>query len=163
MLKLLQTEFITNQKNKESLIYEGNMFNCEKEKNDGRKFWKCNHYYCEKRVHTKGEKIAEFSHHNHTTSPAEIEAFKVRSTIHKRSIESRDAPALIIAEATAKLNPAAIAQLPPLDSMKRTIRGERKIELGAPANPNNTLEIEIPDSYKVTERGELFLLFDSEP
>ena len=42
MLKLLQTEFITNQKNKESLIYEGYIFNCEKEKNDGRKFWKCN-------------------------------------------------------------------------------------------------------------------------
>ena len=101
----------------------------------GRKFRKCNHYYpgsskCGKRVHTKGEEvIAEFSHHNHTTSPAEIEALKVRSTIRRSAIESRDAPALIIAEATAKLNPAAIAQLPPLYSMKRTIRGERKIEL----------------------------------
>ena len=103
------------------------------------------------------------SNHNNNTSSAEIEALEVRSTIRKRAIESRDAPALIIAEATAKLNPAAIAQLPPLDSMKRTIRGERKIELGAPANPNNTLELEIPDSYKVTKRGKLFLLFDSRP
>ena len=99
----------------------------------------------------------------HTTSPAEIEALKVRSTICKPAIESRDAPALIIAEATAKLNPAAIAQLPPRDFMKRPIQGERKIKLGAPANPNNTLELEIPDSYKVTKRGELLLLFDSGP
>ena len=101
------------------------------------------------------------SHHNYTTSPAKIIALKVRSTIRKRAIESRNAPALIIAKAIAKLNPAAIAQLPPLDSMKRTIRGERKIELGAPANSNNTLELDIPDSYKVAKRGELFLLFDS--
>ena len=169
MLKLLQTEFLINQKNKESLIYEGYVFNCEKEKKDGRKFWKCNQYYagaskCGKRVHTKGEEvIAEFSQHNHTTSPAEIEALKARSTIRKRAIESRDAPALIIAEATAELNPAALAQLPPLDTMKRTIRAERKIELGAPANPKSTLELEIPDNYRVTKRGELFLLFDSGP
>lgn len=43
MLKLL--EFILNQKNKESLIYGSYIFNCEKEKADGRKFWKCNRYY----------------------------------------------------------------------------------------------------------------------
>ena len=61
---------------------------------------------------------------------------------------------MVIAEATAKLNPAAIAQLPPLDSIKRTIRVERKIELGAPVNPNNTLELEILDFYKVTNCGD---------
>ena len=118
--------------------------------------WKASSY-------KRGKVIAEFSYHNHTTSPAEIEALKVRSTIRKRTIESRDALALIIAEATAKLNPAAIAQLPPLDSMKRTILGEHIIELGAPDNPNNTLELDIPDSYKVTKGGEHFLLFDIGP
>ena len=41
--------------------------------------------------------MVEFSQHNHTTSPAEIEALKVRLTIRKRAIESRDVPALIIA------------------------------------------------------------------
>ena len=42
MLKVLQTEFIINQKHKESLIDEGSLFNCQKEHNatDGRKFFK---------------------------------------------------------------------------------------------------------------------------
>ena len=38
MLKLLQPEFVKNQKNKEVEDY---IFNCETEAKDGRKFWKC--------------------------------------------------------------------------------------------------------------------------
>ena len=42
MIKLLHTEFIkTNQKNKESLIYEGYILNCETKKEHGRKVLKC--------------------------------------------------------------------------------------------------------------------------
>ena len=70
-------EFIQNQKKHDSLIYQGYIFNCDREKKDGRKFWKCKYYYggaarCGKRVHTRGDEIIEeFSVHNHAPSAAE--------------------------------------------------------------------------------------------
>jgi hypothetical protein len=45
--------------------------------------------------------------------------------------------------------------------MKRTVQNKRKLASGAPNDPNNLINLLIPDNYRITSNGEKFLYYDS--
>ncbi|KAK9707759.1 hypothetical protein QE152_g27644 [Popillia japonica] len=69
----------------------------------------------------------------------------------------------VVAEVPRGLSLASTAQLPSVSSLKKTVQRVRNELRGAPANPRNLIELVLPENYKRTTDGELFLLFDSGP
>ena len=59
------------------------------------------------------------------------------------------------------MHPSTVNNLPKLESVKRTIRNYKSISIESCGNPSTTSEIVIPDKYKITLKGEPFLLYDS--
>jgi hypothetical protein len=45
--------------------------------------------------------------------------------------------------------------------MKRTVQNKRKLASGAPNDPNNLMNLLIPDNYRITSNEEKFLYYDS--
>ena len=58
---------------------------------------------------------------------------------------------------------ATAAQLPSVNSLKRTVQRVRQQIDGPVASPENLDALEIPDRYATTLDGAQFLLFDSGP
>lgn len=56
---------------------------------------------------------------------------------------------------------SSVAQLPKLESVKRTIRTHKSRSEENCGNPTCAAEILVPEKYKVTLKQEPFLLFDS--
>jgi len=54
-----------------------------------------------------------------------------------------------------------IGQLPIIKSLSRTIQRTRVIKENAPVNPSNIKELIIPETYKLTNKNETFLAYDS--
>jgi len=61
------------------------------------------------------------------------------------------------------LSEVAIAKLPPLKSMARTIRSVKNRSQAPRPNPNSLGELELPEELMSTLRNEPFLLYDSGP
>lgn len=57
---------------------------------------------------------------------------------------------------------AVAAEMPSVQSVKRTIQRVRQREEAAPSNPNN-FDFIIPEQYQNTSDGELFLRYDNGP
>lgn len=157
---------IKTQRNKEILVINGYGFYCEKKVNHNRIYWKCRNYYdsrrCGVRIITQdGQLISSKGEHNHAPSASELEVIQTKSTIRKRAIASHDSPTLVIAEATATINKVTVAKLPPLDSLRRTIRDVRQRESDFPKRPSTLIDLNIPADLKITKRNEPFLLYDS--
>ena len=69
----------------------------------------------------------------------------------------------VISNVVGNLSQAIQAKLPSVACLKRTIRYNRQKTSNGPALPNSRAEIIFEDSFKTTESGEQFLLFDSGP
>lgn len=52
-------------------------------------------------------------------------------------------------------------QLPIIKSLSRTIQRTRVIKENAPVNPSNTKDLIISETYKLTNKNETFLAYDS--
>lgn len=78
----------------------------------------------------------------------------------KKAKKSEDNPAIIVANAINVSTPVA-ARLPKPISMVRTvqrIQAQQHVQL---PNPTSLADLEIPDPFKLTTKGENFLLHDS--
>jgi len=69
----------------------------------------------------------------------------------------------MINTAVQGLSEVAIAKLPPLKSMARTIRSVKNRSQAPRPNPNSLGELELPEELMSTLRNEPFLLYDSGP
>lgn len=108
------------------------------------------------------EIIGRVNEHTHPPSAVKVEMNKIRSNIRDRAETSDQTAQNIIANELATASAAVAANLPRIEHLKRTIRGQR-IE-DHPPNPIGRAEIpNIPIPYQQTLNGERFLLFDSGP
>lgn len=69
----------------------------------------------------------------------------------------------MINTAVQGLSEVAIAKLPPLKSMARTIRSVKNRSQAPRPNPNSLGELELSEEFMSTLRNEPFLLYDSGP
>jgi len=54
-----------------------------------------------------------------------------------------------------------IGQLPVIKPLSRTIQRTRVIKENAPVNPSNTKDLIVPERYKLTNKNETFMAYDS--
>ena len=77
------------------------------------------------------------------------------------ALNSGEKPRLILSKGITKLDETSIIALPRLDSVKRTIRRHKCLDEDTSINQASAAEMIIPDKYRITLKGELFLVYDS--
>ena len=68
---------------------------------------------------------------------------------------------MILSKCITNLDEASIIALPRLDSVKRTIRRHKCLDVDTSINQASAAEMIIPDKYRITLKSELFLIYDS--
>lgn len=118
---------------------------------------------CRAFVKIKDGKIDDMceTHASHVADVARIEAIKVKSKIMTKAIKTQDQPMQIVSKCTKKASRATKAALPTKRNLVKSVHRKRKTNDCAPAVPPSLAELELPDEYKETADGEIFLLYDS--
>ena len=99
--------------------------------------------------------------HTHSSDKPRIEMLKDYNQMKERASQnSEESIRSIFASGVATMETSTLVQLPKTDSIKRTIR-KHKDGSESLANSAFASELQIVDKYKVTLKGEPFLLFDS--
>ena len=143
-------EFVKSNKGRDLLLVDGYTFRYEKTIKE-KSHWKCTDYdkfKCRARCHTEGKDIVKVSVHNHVPDAAKVE---IRKTIEKMKVQAKttqESTHQIVAASLRDISTAVAGQLPPVRSIKQTVRRARRQD-GVPlANPANLDELKIPDAYK---------------
>ena len=128
------------------------------------------HWQCEKkgeckaRLHTKGMTIVKRSNeHFHGPDVQLISCLETKAGLKRKAQETQDTTHHIIGQGVMVLTEGAAAKLPKLESLKRTIRRQRQSTTNFRPQPATLEDLQIPDEYQRTNKGDLFLLFDSGP
>ena len=84
---------------------------------------------CKARVHTRGDVIIKptllndiHSSHTHGSDPVRIDMLKGYNKVKERSIDSEESTRIIVSYGIEQMGASSVAQLPKLESVKRTIR-----------------------------------------
>jgi len=83
------------------------------------------------------------------------------NTIKDTAITEITSTRNIISNVSGQTSVPVIGQLPIIKSLSRTIQRTRVIKENAPVNPSNTKDLIIPEIYKLTNKNEAFLAYDS--
>ena len=155
-------EFVKSQRGRNLLHKEGYIYVRDRITADTI-YWKCEQYKsgCKGRVIEKGPLVKTKGSHDHACTPEKLETRKVLQAIRQKSRTSVEPPQAIISEATASTSEVTRTHLPSISSMKRTIRNIRIKENDFPSVPISRNELVLPEKFKLTPKGEKFLLFDS--
>ena len=160
----MQANYIKSEKGNKKLIHLGHAYMKDK-KVESRIYWKCDlikELKCKARAITCDDLIIKLSgRHNHGGDTAKIEASEVTESIREDAKNSVNSPHVIVSSASMNLNPAVAAKMPSVCNLKRTIRNIRCKEKGHPVSPSSTSELILPEEFKLTCQGSLFLLYDS--
>lgn len=100
--------------------------------------------------------------HNHEGIPVKLEVSKMVNSIKQQAKDSKDPPRLLISRAATVLSNEASTSCPSVSSLSRTIRHCRSREHAGPSVLTSLEELVIPDKYQKTNKGEQFMLWDSE-
>ncbi|XP_029645758.1 uncharacterized protein LOC115219713 [Octopus sinensis] len=163
--KTKKAKFVQSEKGKPMLLVDGYLFVKDKELKN-KKYWKCQNYkkYCKCRAKTDGDEVISVSgEHNHAGNPVNVEVRRFMEKIKNDSKETHDSPQYVILNAASDISNLTVPALPPLSSIKRTIRRVRQREICGLPVPNHRKDITFLDEYTKTNRGDDFLLFDSGP
>lgn len=156
-------EFIKSNKGRDLLVVDGYTFRRDKAVKR-KSYWKCSDYdkfKCRSRCRTEGDDIVKVSTHNHVPDSAKVEVRRAMTKVKAQAKATQEATHQIVAATLRDVSTAAAGQLPPVRSMKQTVRRARRQD-GVPlANPANLDDLEIPDVYKKTIKGDDFLKYDS--
>ena len=124
-----------------------------------KKHCKCtdyNKYKCRARCHI--EDIVKVSVHNHVPYAAKVKVRKTMEKVKAQAKTAQESMHQIIAATLRYISTAIACQLPPVRSIKQTVRRARHQD-GVPlANLANLFELKIPDAYKKTMKGDDFLV-----
>ena len=132
------------------------------------------HWICEKRATCKARittkdgvvinppnKSEIILSHTHAPEPMRVEMIKGITRMKDRAVSSEDTTRSILSSGLGLMTDSSISALPKLDSLKRRIRRQKslaeKFDNSASAD-----QIIIPEKYKLSIKGEQFLLYDSE-
>ena len=152
---------LLSEKNHVHKHHNGFIYRLDKRIGGGAESWRCPWKDCRGRIHINNEgTMCEVGEHNHVVNPGVVEAKLGVTQIKQRAENSRDAPRLLIRQASATLN-EAIPEVPRYNSLQRTIQRKRKINGKPVANPRTIQEIDVPAQLRQTLRGDDFLLYDS--
>jgi len=99
--------------------------------------------------------------HSHAPNLAKIEAKELVNTIKDTAITEITSTRNIISNVLGHTSVPVIGQLPIIKSLSRTIQRTRLIKENALVNPCNIKDLIIPETYKLTNKNETFLAYDS--
>ena len=129
----------------------------------GKTYWNCHlKPECNAKATTTENPLAVLStsNHGHAADPDYVKARQVVVDIKKTGLAQPDrAPVQIIEQKLQNLPQEVLAKLPQRPAIKRTINRARETEL--PPNPQAIDLQDLPQEFKLSLRGELFLLYDS--
>ncbi|KAF0728730.1 FLYWCH-type domain-containing protein, partial [Aphis craccivora] len=135
------------------------------------RFWRCRYKTeCKARVHTSindFDIIKRINEHTHYAEPANIETNGAVCRIKKRAAETMEPTSTVINECVIDLSQAAKRIIQSSQTLKKTVRRQRKIIQAIPDAPKDLISLQIPESYKIFSPSkdieEQFLLADSSP
>ena len=163
-------EFTKSEKGRTKVVYQGFCYNFDKlSKADSEiSFWLCENYYkewnCKARIHMKDQNVVSLKgSHNHGPNGQRVLVLAARDRIKARAATTSESTEAIVSGATSHLSEAAVAQLPTEEALRRTVQNVRKTKQNFPTEPNNLIELVIPDELKFFEDGSTFLMHDSGP
>ena len=127
--------------------------------------WQCEkRESCKARLHTKGTQIIKRTNeHLHDSDIRHVRSMKVKIGMKRRARESIDHVHHIVGEELESATVETTIKLPKVDSLKRTIRRVSQSNNNVPAQPESLEELIIPLEYRLTAKGDDFLLYDSGP
>ena len=164
-------QFIETERGRQKLcdeehyIYERHRINPSMTKT----YWRCERFYsgCRARIHTiygseVPTEIFRSGKHSHPATELEIErrvaVNSMRDAVRAgRGTSTRQ----IIANASQLLSENGKQQIQNMPTLSRNVQHWRQAALGIPALPPLRTGYEIPDSFKFTKDGDLFLAYDS--
>ena len=125
--------------------------------------WQCiERVICKARIHTCGNVVVSRNNeHNHESNSANFHCSKLKAGIKRSASETQVGTHSIIANSSSLLEEASAVKLPKLNSLKQTVRRERKRVANVPPEPSSLSSLEFPNIYMRTDKGLRFLLYDS--
>lgn len=158
-------QYINSEKCKPRLIVAGYTYYKDYNYNNTI-YWRCVHYkslYCKARVHTVNQVVSKMvATHNHAADAAKNIADGIVENVKKSALDTTQSPHELASAAYDGAPLSVAAELPQNSCLKRAIRRIRQNDSCFPnENPNSREELNMYDQFKVTNKGDEFLLFDS--
>ncbi|XP_077279214.1 uncharacterized protein LOC143906816 [Temnothorax americanus] len=159
-------KFVSSQKGKRQLVLHGFIYGVHRENTDA-VVWRCIKYKesCRGRVYTssmtRNGTVLKITDHNHGPNAAFIESRLAIAKIKKRAKKSSESTGAIVSAGISNITEAAAAELPSVSSLHRTVQRTRTRANPQLPTPSNVKDLEIPEHFKVTNKGESFLMHDS--
>jgi len=159
-------EFVKSNKGADFLVVDGYTFRKEKVIQE-KEIWRCTEYRkakCRSRCHTIGSNFEKLpTEHNHVPDTAAVEARKAVTCVKERAASTTEATHQIVSSSSANVTAAVATQLPSVANLKQTIRRIRRQEHAPLPTPVSFNDLQLPEEFTVTDRGERFLIHDSGP
>ena len=92
-----------------------------------------------------------------------VNCLETKIGLKRKARDTQNSTHHIIGETVMMISEGVSVKLPKLESLKRTIRRQRQLTSSVQPQPASLEDLEIPEEYKRTNKGDLFLLFDSGP
>ena len=99
--------------------------------------------------------------HSHGSDLPRVEMLKSYNSLKIVAQDSESSTRNLLANSVQNMSAESVVKLPKLDSVKRTIRSYKRTAEEYVGDPSSCEDVIIPNSFKVTLRGDSFLLFDS--
>lgn len=99
--------------------------------------------------------------HEHMANAADNGARKIINKIKKRALKGTESPNVIVGEVITKASTSVAVELPTASTIKKNIQRLRRQHNPQLLTPNSLSELELPESYQLTLKGDNFLLHDS--
>ena len=155
---------IRSQRNAEKLVEGGYMYGKQ------RRIGETTHWLCEQRglcraiLHTNGNEIVKRTNeHSHTSDNTAVSCREVKANLKRKAKDTQESSHYIVSDSLQTNTEGAAAKLPKLDSLKRTIQRQRVHHNIVMVQPTSLEQLFLPEEYKLTSKGEPFLLYDSGP
>ncbi|KII73004.1 hypothetical protein RF11_00672 [Thelohanellus kitauei] len=146
------------------LCYEGYIYH--KNRTKGQKiYWKCTKYRsekCPRRLIThNGMLLSREAKHDHAPDIIERNIRLLVNSIKENALQTMLPTQNVISDSVQGLESAISASMPSLPALKKRVQRVRN-ELGSSIPlPSSTLDLMIPEDYKITLTGNRFLLYDN--
>ena len=117
---------------------------------------------CGLKPRVEGEFQQQWKEHNHHTADVVgVRAAELMNEIRETAKSSNATPKVILSNCLATASQSAVAQLPRVLHLKRTINRVRAKGSNYPKMPLHRRDIVLPESFQRTKMGDKFLLYDS--
>lgn len=154
-------EIVKSQKGKKMLLFEGYRYRKDKT-NIASETWRCAKGSCRGRAVTKDGRNKITKDHNHGPCVNEKEALTVKQNIRDMAKTTDERPKSIVQQCSKEVSHEAAVLIQSYDAARMMIHRERQKNLrNSGLSATNIQEVEIPEEFQKTFRGDSFLLYDS--